>query len=142
MFTRRISFLFLVFICTTLAMGCAGENQPARTPIRVDITDANCLGRAEETIVKYFKAQSSKKEVTQFWSCLRGAIGTFLRIVRGEENNSYYKAVELRNFIETYYLGRKIHLSDLFLAEFMEIKRLFLGGGVERVSRHELTHLY
>ncbi|MCB0362538.1 MAG: hypothetical protein KDD35_07445, partial [Bdellovibrionales bacterium] len=128
--------LGFVVLVGLLGIACSREEQAFDTPPVIEMKGSQCLKEMDQSIDKYVMGNSSEAEVNQFWNCLGHAFQMFAKRTKGSEEG-LYSAKELRNFLETFFLG-EIRLSDDFLVEFMHLKRLFLGGSIQYVSLREI----
>lgn len=99
-----------------------------------------CLEAALPVIENYFSGSARAEEVGQAWDCASTALDTFMAYTRGRDASSY-SALELRSFLESYFLG-DVRVSDPLLIEIMRLKQHLLGGELGRVSRDELTRAH
>lgn len=138
---RFVVGLVLTTTIGAFVVSCANENQPYYTIPTVQLKGSNCLKGATEIVSRYMKGEAQEKEVEGFWDCASFAIKTFQEKVEGN-NPAGYAATELRDFLERYFLGGNekdaLKIEDPLLKEIMEVKRLFVGGNAEFITRAEL----
>ena len=99
-------------------------------------SEAGCLSETGTVLSRYFEGNSSEREISSFWQCLDKSLQLFSEGVRGAEPG-IYKADELRDFLEKYFLKDK-RISDNLLNELMELKRTLLGGNSSSLTLEEL----
>lgn len=140
MFSKCMMFLRLV-MPFLLICGCADEDRPFRDPVHMDMKGkTQCLSEAAATWLDFAEGRLSEREVKAFWSCTRQAIETFLINTEGQQKGRY-QATELRHFMHRFFLG-DLRMTDSLLRELMEIKRVFVGGAVDSVTRQELDRTF
>lgn len=137
----RIS-LILVLLMTS---SCKNEDIPKSTVPEVSLKGTDCLKDTTDILEHYVNGVATPYEVNAFWNCFYSAITTFKTRVEGSDPVRGYKSTELRRFLETNFLGGDkpdaIKISDSLLAQFMQVKRLLIGGRSEYLTNAELNHL-
>ncbi len=96
----------------------------------------NCLDRALLTFEEFFAGETTQAEIDEAWVCAAETLAMFKKHVRGRDGDSY-AAIELRAFIERYFLT-EYKISDGLLVEMMRLKQAILGGGLESITKAEL----
>ncbi|MGE3386947.1 MAG: hypothetical protein AB7K41_09485 [Bdellovibrionales bacterium] len=137
-----IKMTLVGLIAAIFLLGCAGENEFSTVPpdVKFDSPKFQCLSKADEVLTDYLNGNLTNSEVQSFWNCLDMAVVQFVKFVRGSEGQNY-KPQEMAKFLDTYFLdNRGLAQHSELLAEFMEIKRLFVGGSLERVSHTDLYY--
>ena len=137
MFSRLGRLLVLVGVMVSLG-ACSGEDEPYQTPPVVKMSESQCLDKADETLNDYMDGRLNAAEINAFWNCTQRALDVFLRFTNGRQVG-LYSAKELRNFLQTFFMG-DLRINDVLLEELMEVKRVFLSGSREFVTRKELIH--
>lgn len=125
-----------VMIVALVMVGCSGEDQPYQTPPVVKMKESQCLDKADETFVDYLDGRLNAQQINAFWDCTQRALDIFLRFTQGRQVG-IYSSQELRHFLHNFFLG-ELRINDTLLEEFMEIKRVFLAGSRDFVTRNEL----
>lgn len=137
--TSRYCILGLL-IALPLLCSCAEESQPADEPVIIELSGGStqCLSDISDTFVRYVHGDLPESELREFWRCTREAVQMFLDLTRGRQNTESYSKNEVKTFLEDYFLGDLV-LSPELVTEFMYVKRLFVAGSLENVSRTELV---
>jgi hypothetical protein len=129
----------VVFLCS-----CSKENEEYYSVPNVKLKGAACFSGLSSKFEKYFRGEASEKDVDSSWDCVSKTLVSFTDYVDGQKSG-VYKAVDLRVFLEKYFLnstkdlekGVRRKISDALLDEAMEIKRLFLGGQRSTLTKVE-----
>ncbi len=131
------AFLILVSFFLTGCQGALNDENRKAEPIVLSGPETNCLAKTLETIKKYPKGEVDEMQVGAAWDCLNGALKLFMKNVSGSASRDYYTSDELKSFLERYFLT-DIKISDRLMTEAMRFKQIFLGGGLEIITRSEL----
>lgn len=139
MFTKLTAILFLLIV---LICGCANESDPATKPIRFQQKDGgvDCMGKFGDHLSDYANGKKSAADVTAFWGCVGKAVHDYKKLTNGELNGDYTPE-GVRRFLMKYLISSEHQIDDAFLVSLMEIKRVFVGGTVARITQNELTEL-
>lgn len=141
----RIGISGVVAAALIVTLSCKNEDMPRVTVPVVNLKGTDCLQDSPDILENYVSGKASEHEVNAFWSCLRGAITTFTTRVEGSDPKRGYKATELRRFLETNFLGGDkpdaIKINDELLRQFMQVKRLLIGGHENYLTKTELSQL-
>lgn len=141
----RLAITGVVASALLATLSCKNEDIPRVTVPVVNLKGTDCLQGAPDILENYVLGKASEHEVNAFWTCLRGAITTFMTRVEGSDPKRGYKATELRRFLETNFLGGDkpdaIKINDELLHQFMQVKRLLIGGHDKYLTKTELTNL-
>lgn len=132
----RAGLLFLTL--AVLGSGCGLRlSEKAPEPSSVGINgDYGCVGRIAEQVNLYINDKLSENDINSFTRCLQKSFISFAQLMHGRESDTY-RPDELRQFIQDNFLRNKV-ISDDLLKEFMVIKQVFVGGGLDRVTREDL----
>lgn len=98
-----------------------------------------CLADAPESLSRFSKGTLPEQGVKDFWACLRRAVDLFVRTTN--PRSEVYTPRQIGHFLERFFL-RDIQLTDELLIEFMQFKRLVLGGSIEQVTKKELGQTF
>ncbi len=123
-----------------LAAGCGLHwNEPSPQPNTISYSGKgfNCVGQIPQHLDLYLSDALSETQIDDFMGCLEKAFVTFGQLTRGRDQNNYAPD-EIRRFLESYFFKER-KISDRFLAEFMVVKQVILGGSLNQVSRQELV---
>ncbi|MCM2282860.1 MAG: hypothetical protein NDI61_13555 [Bdellovibrionaceae bacterium] len=112
------------------------DGQPTSAPIALEGPGANCLDRAILTLEEFFAGETTQAEIDSAWKCASSSLALFKTHVRGQSGDGY-TALELRSFIERYFLTEH-KISDGLLTEGMRLKQAILGGSLDKLTRAEL----
>lgn len=112
------------------------EKAPKETPISYSGKGYSCVGEIPERVQDYIDDRLSEAQINQFMQCLQKSFLTFAQLTRGEDRNSYAPE-ELRRFLESYFI-KEHKITDGLLAEFMFVKKVMIGGTLDRITRAEL----
>lgn len=139
MFTKNK--VLVLFLLSLLLLSCGKENAPYFSRLNVGFEGSDCLSDVRGTLDRFFSGVATESEVSEVWDCVDLALDTFVRESQGGHPDRY-RATELRTFLEKYFLGGSdpdaLKVSDELLKELMEIKRVFLGGGTDHITRREM----
>lgn len=140
---KRLGWIALVFLAAAI-VSCAGEDKPYfDDSSKVNFKGAGCLAETFPNFDKFIDGELSNEGVAEFWDCVDTTLVTVERRVVGSEQNGSFKSTDLRWFVATYFLKSEdpdgIVINDILLDELMEIKRQFLGGSRQLLTRDELN---
>ena len=132
--------LMALMSCVGL-LGCAKRDHPANEPIHINLKGGGeCLTKFSVRLSEFVDGKLDSDQISSFWNCLSSTISEFERMSAGDPNGGdNYSPRALRRFIQKYFLSSQ--LSDGLLSAFMEVKRVFLSGSTETVTRMELRRL-
>lgn len=145
MFSSRFLFLSLVVAVGFGGVGCNrlhwGEKpaDSATKPTQLG-SEVRCLSNVLPVMKDFIKGEAQAAQVSRSWQCFASALQLFKNRVRGE-NPKGYKAQELRDFFELYFLKEGVQISDGLLTQIMRLKQVFVGGENQLVTRAELEDL-
>ncbi len=131
----RFKPLLLAPIFIYILCACAGEDRPFQDQPQLKGSE-QCLSGVDQDFSAFLEGKSTSDDVDEFWACVSDAILQFEKLTRGREE-SLYRGEELANFLHEFFLGEK-RLSPPLVSEFMEIKKLLIGGSANFLSREEL----
>ena len=137
---RFNSILVIALILAQLGCGLKlNEKAPPPPEIKLDGKKFSCVSQIAAKAEAYVQGQLEEAEITEFAQCLQKAFTTFERYTHGSETDTY-RPEEISGFIEDKFLkGKKI--SKELLHEIMVIKKIFIGGRIDRVSRKDLRSI-
>jgi hypothetical protein len=141
MFFNRSQVVALALIAqVSLLQGCArlgfGEKIPPAEPLKVRSGETACLNDAGRIIGDYISARGGAESINSMFECVDRSIQLFLEKTR-TATPGVYQPVELRNFIEKFFIGED-KISNALMAETMEFKRSVLGGRGDILTAEEL----
>lgn len=121
--------------------GCSKENGSSDRPIPVSLQGQGaCIADFKPTVSAFVKADLSEKEIHAFWQCLDKAVEDFQRLTTGENGGSTYTRQAVRRFLVRYFLTNH-SIDESQVRTWMRVKRIFLAGDEETITRAELTRL-
>lgn len=132
-FKGWVGALFLLL--PLVLLGCAEENQPAQREPKI-LGEGYCLESLGNDLSKYFRGQLTPVQVEQLWNCADDAVLKFLEYTRGSQVDGY-SGDDFYRFLKKFFLGGS-QFSPQFVVEMMEVKRVFLGGSNQQITRREL----
>jgi hypothetical protein len=147
MFIKKLALRAGIFAITIsiFVAGCKNESEAPNDIPTVQLKGTDCLKETPTVLSNFLEGKSSDAELKAFWSCFRTALTTFKNRVEGSDPTRGYKATELRNFLQTNFLGGKapdaIVINDEMLKQLMQIKRLLIGGEQAWITYSELNGL-
>ncbi|MEK6554870.1 MAG: hypothetical protein AABZ31_06510, partial [Bdellovibrionota bacterium] len=123
--------------------GCKNEETAPSNIPNVQLKGTDCLTETPAVIENYLNGRSSDDELRRFWACTQTALTTFKNRVVGSDPTRGYKATELRNFLQANFLGGNgpdaIIINDELLKQFMQLKRLIVGGHQDWITYKEIN---
>lgn len=133
-----------IILCALLIVqivGCAKEGESQDQPIVVQPKTGagTCLSSFSEHFERYTQGKMSQRQVNGFWNCISGAINEFTQITTGDVGGNYSPEA-IWTFLHKYFLVNQRIDSNLLMS-FMEIKRVLIGGTINRVTKNELLAL-
>ena len=102
--------------------------------------DTRCLVSATKEISLFIQGKGNVEKVNQVWDCAINAVELFKKSTQGSSEDKF-KPRELAAFFEKYFLSENEKINSVLLEEVFYIKRLFLGGNSDYISRAELDQL-
>src|ERR1035437_4770982 len=136
MFSRSIrtfSIVVLLGLSSSDLFSCIkfGEKSPAanQSPAMGGAL-FGCLSNFNKTVIDYFSGTATPAAVSGLFDCSKAALTLFLNNTRGETPGGYAPD-ELRNFLNTYFLGgagAPLQLSGDFAHSAMVLKQAIFGG--------------
>ncbi|MCB0364495.1 MAG: hypothetical protein H6624_03445 [Bdellovibrionaceae bacterium] len=136
MYSKVVRSLLILTVIPPLLIACSGEDKPYQTPPVVKMSQSQCLDNADQVVGDYMDGRLSTADINGFWDCTQRALDIFLRFTQGRQVG-IYSSGELRNFLQNFFMG-DLRINDVLLEELMEVKRVFLSGSREFVTRNEL----
>ena len=141
MFFNRLSLVLCVL--PLLLNGCAklgfGEKIPPAEIVKVRGGETACLNGAGRVIEDYIASRTGPQALEDMFGCVDSSIQLFLERTR-TSTPGVYQPLELRNFIERFFIGENI-ISNALMAETMEFKRSILGGRGDLLTSDELRSM-
>lgn len=131
------SFILSLFSCN---LSSHGPTSSSNDTISFSGSGAGCISTALPNLQNFFNAQTTDDQAAQTWSCLSGAVQTFEKYVRSEENSADFTPAEFRSFIEKYFMGQ-MTISDQLLSEVMRLKQVLIGGTMDQISHNDLLQV-
>ena len=98
-----------------------------------------CLSDVTGVMTRFSNSTATPAEVKATWNCFGDGIAVFQKKVNGR-SESEFDGREVAQFFERYFL-KNIAISDPLLAQIMNIKRIFVGGNSQKVSKDQLKAL-
>lgn len=131
--------LLMVSIAAILVFGCAGENQfyQKKEKLSFGKTGGKCLTDFGNTIDKYVNNELRDLEVNLFWDCVYDSLDMFGTFINGNISD-YYTAAELQRFLNTFFMNEGASINDELMSELMMLKRIFIGGSKDNLTKLEL----
>jgi hypothetical protein len=100
-----------------------------------------CLTNLKPVIASFSKGDATDDEVASMWDCSAEAVRNFKRYVYGRSEDRF-TSDELAKYLEDNFLDPKgPKITPALQAEFMQLKRLIIGGSGESLTRAELDVL-
>jgi hypothetical protein len=135
----RFQFVSLV-VLSTVFIGCTprvGEQAPISDPL--ELSSTKCLNQAVSDIKGFFEASTSDAQLDAAWVCVETGIGQFEKYVSGKDQDRY-TSQEIVTFLESYFFDSsgKNKITPALQIEAMKLKKIFIGGDTEYVTRQEL----
>lgn len=132
-------------VLLTFVLGCGSQHwgeKPAEGPSGNNKigSEIRCLGNVLPIMQAFMTGEASALDVSKTWQCFAGALELLKNRVRGEHPRGY-KATELKDFFERYFLKEGVEISPVLLTEIMRIKQVFVGGENQLVTRQEIEDL-
>lgn len=138
MYFKALIVTLSLFVLSSCGLKIGEDSKPEAKPV-VSLSENSCIQNMGVFMEAYFKAETQKHEVVEFFECLQKSFVMFQKNVRGAETEQF-KGVELRNFLQDYFLKNKT-ISDELLLQSMNIKVLFVGGDTTYFTKKELSKL-
>ncbi len=139
-FKSRLFGAWALIAALSTLQGCArlgfGEKLPPLEPLKVRSGETACLTEAGTIIEEYISARGGVESIHSMFDCVDRSIQLFLEKTRTSTPGTY-QPVELRNFIEKFFIGEN-RISNALMAETMEFKRSVLGGRGDLLTAEEL----
>lgn len=135
MSSKLVSLLALLSLA-----GCSLKlNDPVTKKTHMVNTGAGCLSQAGDVLDRFTKGKLSEAEHDSFYACLDKALTTFALHADGKQRD-YFEPGELGNFLTRYFLKGK-PIQPGLVREATELKRAFIGGAGDRITREELRRI-
>jgi hypothetical protein len=115
------------------------QTPPSSQPFNMSNTDLSCMDSLSDTMNRYKNGQTNDADVNAAWDCASKSLTLFTQRVVGDTPGQY-TSVELRNFLQTYYI-HKITLTDDLLDSVGLLKTLIVGGAPEEISLTEIQEI-
>jgi|GEM_PF-3419550 len=136
MFFKRLLLLALPALLTSCSLKL---NDPVTKKISSVNTGSGCLAKAGDVFEHFANGELSEREHDAFFACLDRALNTFANFADGK-SKEHFEPEELGNFLTKYFL--KGHaIQPALLREAMVLKRAFVGGSPDNISRVELRRI-
>ena len=141
MFTKSLK---IIFVSTALigSVGCGlkvNEDIPPGSEVNATLgMSTDCFSPAGTALNDFFKGTATEAQVHSFWNCLSYSVSEFEKNTHGK-TASLYTGQELSNFFERYFLKGSQPISTALMTEVFRLKRVFVGGNLESISRPEMA---
>lgn len=116
-----------------------GDKNPAPGAIQVDLSKYSCMSQMGKKFDDYLSGRMTERDVRQFGGCVRTALHRFVDFF-DTKTHGVYTPDELSTFLNRFYLHDQ-PLTPPLVREFMKIKILVLGGGIEKITSQEIDGL-
>jgi hypothetical protein len=114
------------------------ENPPPTPEVNASVgMNTDCFTDAGTAFNDFFKGSATETQVYGFWNCMSFSVSEFEKNTHGKDA-AVYSGRELANFFERYFLDKGQPISDSLMTEIFRLKRLFVGGSVQSLSRSEM----
>ncbi len=133
---KRFSVSLLAAIFLSSCGLKVGEKPAEVKPIRVGRVGFGCMGNISKTVHSYILAELNAEQVTYFFDCMKFSFTSFGEYMRGEHRNTF-AAVEIREFLQRFFIRDRV-ISDDLLEEFMNFKKVMVGGRTDKLTKAEL----
>ncbi len=136
----RSKFLIISIIMTVGLAACSNpiNDRPSNNNgISLGSSETQCLSNVSTDIKEYFEGRSNSEKISKVWDCTSRALELFANFTKGKNENTF-EAVELRNFLEKYFLGN-LKISNEFLFAGMRLKASILGGSETELSKNDIA---
>jgi hypothetical protein len=141
MFTKSLK-LFVVSTALIGSVGCGlkvNEDIPPGSEVNASLgMSTDCFAPAGTALNDFFKGTATEAQVHSFWNCLSFSVSEFEKNTHGK-TVSLYTGRELANFFERYFLKGGRPISIVLMTEVFRLKRVFVGGNLESISRPEMA---
>jgi hypothetical protein len=108
--------------------------------IELNSSELGCLNGSAKVIDSYLHGQiDSDSKIAAVWDCAADSLRLFGQKTQGA-NPDYYTPRELTSFLQKYFLN-EYQFTDGLIVQVMELKRAFVGGQSDRITRDELAHV-
>lgn len=134
----RLGVFFLIALSLSSCGLKVGEKPADVKPIRVGRVGFGCMGNISQTVRSYVLAEMNATQVTYFFDCMKFSFVSFGNYMKLEQKDrNIYAATEIRDFLQRYFIRDRVITNEL-LHEFMNLKKVMVGGNVDRVTKAEL----
>jgi len=134
----RLGIFFLIALSLSSCGLKVGEKPADVKPIRVGRVGFGCMGNISQTVRSYVLAEMNATQVTYFFDCMKFSFVSFGNYMKLEQKDrNIYNATEIRDFLQRYFIRDRI-ITDELMHEFMNLKKVMVGGNVDRVTKAEL----
>jgi hypothetical protein len=134
----------LIFSAFSL-VACANEDAVHFKNPKIALGNSDCLDSVGVQMDDYIDGVASASDVREVVGCFAYVVTTFGKYVQGAVPGRYTPQ-ELRRFLEVYFLNQDKSLregehilSDALIEEAMVVKRLFLGGSENVITKSDLA---
>jgi hypothetical protein len=115
-----------------------GEEPPPTPSINTGLKlDMECFADSVNVINSFIEGSATDEQLKDFWNCNSAAIVEFEKNTHGNFQDRYTSR-ELANFVEEFFLKDGTKISDALLRQIFLLKRIFVGGAVDSITRKEM----
>lgn len=132
--------ILIVSIISVIFAACSSpiNDRPTNEAgISLGSSETQCLSNVSVDIKDYFEGKSNEQKISKVWDCTSRALELFANYTKGK-NQNVFEAVELRNFLQKYFLGNQ-KITDEFLNAGMKLKSSILGGSETNLSKDDIA---
>lgn len=134
-------FRLIVFSLFVTSCGLnTGEKAPDAPLMKVSESQYTCISKIAEKTIEYGEGRLNDSEISSFIGCLQNAFFMFVSKFHGKQSRDVFTATEIRDFLQDGFLPKDHKITDELLHQFMVIKDVIVGGGVEVVTKSELQY--
>ncbi len=134
----------LVLVMSLALSSCKWTGETELKPKQIEIKNqvGNCFTDFSLILESYLKSEISEGDISVFLSCAKKSIDDFMRKTTENNPDRGYSRVEVQSLLRTFLVSDgSIVDSEKYARLFLIIKRAFLGGEVDFLSRSEWAKL-
>jgi hypothetical protein len=139
MFSKHACAAILAVVISLLSACVPVGEEPPPTPDLSKGIQLNmeCFADTAKILDAFIKGSATEFQLQEFWTCNSKAISEFEKNTRGRFEDRFTSR-ELANFVERYFLIDGTKISDGLLRQIFLLKRIFVGGTADSISRKEM----